>query len=120
MNKSVIMNFDDGPKEITVGMEVVYGNGQGRHHFRLTETKVEKIGRKYATMENGDQFSLKDGTKKSQYISGKLFSSKAAFDFDTIKNKTIFFVEQSLRNRHLTYEEALAVASALNLKLENI
>lgn len=122
MNKSKIMNFADGPQEITVGMKVVYTNGQGGHHHRLHESTVEKVGNKLATLKNGDKFLLEDGSKQSQYFSGRLYSSRAAYDIALQESKVVSQVENLVRSftTKMTYQQAIKIAEIMNLKLENV
>lgn len=117
-----MMNFADGPKEITVGMKVVYTNGQGGHHYRLHESIVEKVGNKLVTLENGDKFFLEDGNKQSEYVSGRLYSSRAAYDIALQESKVISQVENLIRSYsiEMTYQQAIKIAEIMNLKLENV
>ena len=116
MNK--IMNFADGPKEITVGMTVVVTNGQLGSHKTVTETKVEKVGRELVTLENGRKYYLENGHQQTEYASGRIYSSKEAYELEKMQGITISKVSQELRNRHLTYEESIKVSELLGIKIK--
>lgn len=110
-----MMKFVDGIKEIKVGQIVVYSNGQGCRNYRLIESTIEKIGNKLITLKNRDKFYLKDGSKKTIYVSGLLFSSKEAYDLYTEQNQFIIRVEQKLRGYsfRMTYEQAVSISKII-------
>lgn len=117
---SKIMNFADGPQEVSVGMKVVHSNGQGGRHFRLSETEIEKVGNKLITLKNGTKWYLEDGRMQTEYTSGSIYSSKAAFEKAIAEGKVIDTVKTQLRSYGygMTYEQAIKIAEILNLKLE--
>jgi hypothetical protein len=110
-----IMNFVDGPKEITEGMQVVVTNGDSGSHFRFSETKVEKVGRDLVTLDNRLKFYLETGLQQTDYAKGKIYSSLAAYQEITNQRKLIRHVELHLRNRKLTFEEAQKLMELLNI-----
>lgn len=117
-----MMNFADGPQEAVVGMSVAYSNGQGGRHYHLNESKIEKVGNKLVTLENGDKFFIENGQKQSQYTSGRLYSSREAYDKSMKESKVIHQVENALRGYmvRMNYQQAIKVAEILNIKLENV
>lgn len=107
------MSFADGESEIKVGQEVVYSNGQMGRHYKLEESTVGKIGNKLVTLKNMDQFFLGSGSMETIYVSGRLYSSKEAYNIDVARSKLIHEVEMKLRNSRLTYEQAVKIAEII-------
>jgi len=77
---SKIMKFGDGPSPVTVGQEVVYTNGQGGRHHRISTGKVAKIGRELITLENGAKFYLSSGLFQTNYAAGMIYTSTEAYN----------------------------------------
>jgi len=118
---SKIMKFADGAKEVEVGMQVVYSNGQsGRHHHMLNESTVEKIGNKLVTLKDGSKFYLEDGTKQTEYTSGRLYSSKEEYDLSVKRAELIHTVERRVKDYsfHMTYDQAIKIAKIIGLEIK--
>lgn len=120
--KDKMMNFADGLKAITIGMEVAYGNGQGGRHFHLYKSKVKTIGHKLVTLENGDKFYLEDGRMQTQYASGLLYSSKEAYDKDCLEQKIISNVCARIRDigYKMTFDQAVKIAEIMDISVEEL
>lgn len=108
-----IMKFADGPAPIKEGQTVFITNGQGGSHFRGHEVLITKVGRELVTTEYRNQFYMETGYEKTQYTSGQMFSSKAAYEKHKEKNIFISSVESRLRNYKLTFEQAQQIAAIL-------
>jgi len=112
------MKFVDGVKEISEGMTVVLTNGaSGR--FRMREAIVEKVGRELATI-GGTRFYLETGKEQTEYTSGAVYSSIAAYNDYTVKMKLISSVKSHIYKIDFTmsYEQAQEIAKILNIKVE--
>jgi len=55
-----MMNFADGLKEITEGMQVAYDKGKSGRHLHVIQSTVTKIGNKFVTLDNGDKFYMEN------------------------------------------------------------
>lgn len=123
MAKTKIMNFQDGPKEVHVGMKCFSTNGQsGQYHKREHHYEVESIGNKLVTMKGGDKFYLETGRKQTEYSWGILYSSKEAYQEECRRSQVIEKVCDAFdfRQRHkITYDQAIKIAEILGLKFEN-
>lgn len=119
--KTVIVNFADGKKEVSIGSRVFSRDGQSGRPLNY-EAVVTSIGRTYiGVTQDGcskeDKFSIETGKEKNDCAPDTLYSSKAAFDLETLKQK----LEADVAGRFkydrapgVTTEQLLAIQKILN------
>jgi len=110
-----MMNFADGLKEITEGMQVAYDKGKSGRHLHVIQSTVTKIGNKFVTLDNGDKFYIENGKQQTEYVSGELYSSIEAYQESKMQDKVIREVQSRLRDVRLTYPQALEFQKLLDI-----
>lgn len=114
-DKQTDFNFPDKVGTIYIGMKVYVTNGQMGHHHRIDEREIDKIGREYVTLDNGRRFRLADGSEKTEYSKGRMWSSMESYLESTKRERTIEEVKQQIRELgfKMTYDQAVAIKEIL-------
>jgi hypothetical protein len=119
MNKNKIMAFADGSKEIFEGMVVAVTNGDSGKHLRVSTIEVTKVGREFVSLgSRGLKYNLVTGREKTDYVSGRIYSSMDAYNEYKKQESVINKVQSYLRNCQLSFEQAKQIATALKIQIE--
>lgn len=93
----IISNIDKKPREYTrndysVGQTVYIRKIRGKNRNPILESKVTKVGRKYVTTSEGEQFEIKNGEQKTEYGKEyKLFLTKEGLIAEQ-KREDVFYM----------------------------